>query len=137
MMLFVNTMSRSNENENAKMCVQANRLFERQHNSCATTLEPREMYISSTWDKIINAKYIYKRQQSKKEIKWIAIAGKIQGSMQWLACHSYVNRTANLGHCHPTFYSACNKTEIYTNNHKLQGPLIGQLEKPLGTTKCA
>ena len=69
-------MNQSNENENGKIVVQANILIERQNNSCATTLEPREMYISSTGDKIINAKYIYKRQQSKKEIKWIAIAGK-------------------------------------------------------------
>ena len=75
-MLFVNTMNQSNEHENHKIVVQANILIERQHNSCATTLEPREMYISSTWDKIIKAKYIYKRQQSKKEITWIAIAGK-------------------------------------------------------------
>ena len=47
--------------------------------------------------------------------KYIAIAGKIQGSMQWLACHSCVNRTANLGHCHPTFTVHATKTTIAIN----------------------
>ena len=48
------------QNENDKLVVQAIIVIERQHNSCATTLEPREMYISSTWDKIMGQYQNYK-----------------------------------------------------------------------------
>ena len=45
--------------------------------------------------------------------------------MQWLACHSCVNRTANLGHCHPTFTVHATETKMLT----LKGALCKHSDK--------
>ena len=46
---------------------------------------------------------------------------QLQGSMQWLACQSCVNRTANLGHSHPTFTQRMqHKRNIYNSDKYIQ-----------------